>query len=197
MREILQRMKNILLRPRAEWELIKQEQTSLRKLFGGYGALMAAVPPVAALVERFLFNRGIVSNAVHSPFLYVITTNLLWYLVILANILITATIITVIVASKEPGWVSLRGLQLATYSYTPLFLVAMLAVIPRLGWLIYPAILYSLYLLYLGIRSITGAPQGKAAWDAVASFLVTGVVVGILNGLEYMLESFVASKVFF
>lgn len=194
---ILLRIRNIVVKPRDEWQVIKEEKTTYGDLITGYCALIAAVPPVAAVVERFIFNRGIVSNAVQSPFGYVIAANVVWYLVILVNVIITGVVITALVARKEPGWVSLPGLQLASYSYTPLFLVGILIIIPQLAWLIYPAILYSLYLLFLGIRTMTGLSQGKAAAYAVVSFLVAGAIVGVLNGMEYMLESFIANKVFF
>lgn len=197
MREVLLRIRNILVKPRDEWQIIKEEKISYGNLITGYCALISAVPPIAAVMERFIFNRGIVSNAVQSPFGYVIASNLLWYLVIMVNVIITGAVITALVIRKEPGWVSLPGLQLASYSYTPLFLVGILIIIPRLAWLIYPAILYSLYLLFLGIRTLTGLSQRKAVAYAVASFLVAGVIVGVLNGMEYMLESFIANKVFF
>jgi len=149
MNGILLRIRNILVRPRDEWQVIKEEKTTYGDLITGYCALISAVPPVAAVTERFIFNRGIVSNAVQSPFGYVIATNVLWYLVIMVNVIITGVIITVIVAKKEPGW-GLPGLQLASYSYTPLFLVGILIIIPRLALLIYPAILYSSICFFSG-----------------------------------------------
>lgn len=197
MNRILLRIRNILVRPRDEWQVIKDEEITYRNLITGYCALIAAIPPVAAVAERFIFNRGIVSNAVQSPFGYVIAANVLWYLVIIVNVIITGAVITAIVTRKEPGWTSLLGLQLASYSYTPLFLVGILIVIPQLAWLLYPAVLYSIYLLYLGIRTIAGLSQGKAAAYAVVSFLAAAFIVGTLNGMEYMLESFIANKVFF
>jgi hypothetical protein len=197
MRAVLLRIRNILVKPRAEWQVIKAEETTYGNLVTGYCALISAIPPIAAVVERFIFNRGIVSNAVHSPFGYVIAANLLWYLVIMMNVVITGAVITAIVSRKEPGWVGLPGLQLASYSYTPLFLVGIFIIIPRLAWLIYPAILYSLYLLFLGIRTMTGLSKGRAAVYAVVSFIISGVIVGVLNGMEYVFESFLANKVFF
>lgn len=191
------RIRNLLVKPRDEWQVIKEERTTYGNLITGYCALISVIPPVAAVLERFIFNRGIVSNAVQSPFGYVIATNLLWYLVIMVNLIITGAVITAVVTPKDPGWTSLRGLQLASYSYTPLFLVGLLIIVPRLAWLIYPVILYSLYLLYLGIRTMTGLSLRKAAAYAVVSFLAAGLIVGTLNGMEYMFESFLANKVFF
>jgi len=44
---------------------------------------------------------------------------------------------------------------------------------------------------------MTGLSRRRAAAYAVVSFLAAGLIVGTLNGMEYMLESFIANKVFF
>lgn len=193
----LRRIKNLFVHPGDEWLTIKEENRTCRNLLLGYVAVLTAIPPVSAVLERVIINREAVSNAVHSPLRYVLAANAVWYFVILANMIITAAVINALVMPRDSGWMSARGLQLAGYSYTPLFLVGILIIIPRLAWLLYPAVLYSLYLLYLGIRTMTGVEKGKAAWRALASFLVAAVIVGALNTLEYMVESFVAGKVFF
>ncbi len=191
------RVKNILLHPRDEWQTIKEEQTTYWSIIIRYLAIMAAIPPVSAIAARLTIDRGIVSNTIHSPLVYVIATNVVWYFVIIINIIITAAVITAVVEKNHTGWIGHRGLKLAVYSFTPSFLVCILIIIPRLNWLLYVAIVYSIYLLYVGIRSMTEAGQVKAAWYAGTSFFAVGLIVGILNMFEYMLESFIARKVFF
>ena len=191
MKSFLLRVKNILVQPREEWKVIQEERTAYGKLINGYVAIIAAVPPLSAVAARLLFGRGIAGS---SPLGQVLALNVLWYFMIIINMVITSAVITAVVTSKEPWWFSLRGLQLASFSFTPLFLAAIPAIIPRLTWFFYPSIAYSLYLLYLGIRTMTGAGQGKAAARAALSFFAAVLIVGALNGLEYMLESFLVSK---
>jgi hypothetical protein len=190
----LKRVKNLLFHPRREWEIIKEEQTSYQRLISSYLGIIAAIPPAAAVAERVLFDRGIAGS---SPLGYVVAANILWYFVIIVNVLITAAVITAVACKDETGWISLKGFKLAVYSFTPTFLVCILMIIPRLNWFIYASILYSLYLLYLGIRSMAGVEQGKAAWYAAASVLASGLIVGVMNMFEYLLESFIASKIAF
>jgi len=189
-----QRVKNMLFHPRTEWELIKEEQTSYGRLISSYLGIIAAIPPVSAVAERMIFGRGIAGN---SSLGYVLATNILWYFVIIVNVLVTAAVITVVACRNESGWIGLRGFKLAVYSFTPAFLVGILIIIPGLNWFIYAAILYSLWLLYLGIRSIVGVEQGKAAWYTAVSFLAAVLIVGAMNMFEYMLESFITSKIVF
>lgn len=191
------RMKNMIIRPDNEWQTIKIEETSRAKVLAGYCAPLAAIPPVVVVADRFISGRNIVSNAVHSPFVYVLATNMVWYLVIILNMVITGMVITAVASRERSEWLGLRGLQLAVYSFTPLFLVSSLIVILKFNWLVYGAIVHSVYLLYLGIRTLYDAEKKKAAWDAAVSFTAAGVILGMLNMFEYMLESYIAGRVFF
>lgn len=190
----LKRVMNMLFHPSSEWEIIKEEQTSYRRLISSYLGIIAAIPPISAIAERVIFGRGIAGS---SPLGYVLATNMIWYFVIIVNVLVTAAVITVVACRNETGWIGLRGFKLAVYSFTPSFLVGILMMIPRLNWFIYAAILYSLYLLYLGIRSMLGVEQGKAVWYTAVSFVAAALIVGAMNMFEYMFESFIASKMVF
>ncbi len=192
MKELFLRIRNILLSPRQEWKQIQQEQASAEKLITGYGAFIAAVPPCAAVAERILFGGHVAGR---QSLAVVLATNLVWYPILLLNMIVTAAVLTFVISGQR-RLIDLQGLQLAVYSFTPLFLISIVTVIPGLSGLIYAAILYSLALLYLGIRA-TGAGQGRAAWHTAASFFVAALIVGSLNAVEYLVESFIATKVFY
>lgn len=188
---LLLRIRNILFRPQQEWHAIRDEAATYQQILFGYVAVLAAVPPSAAVLERLLFGAKVAGS---QPLGYVLAANLLWYLVIILNMVITAVVFTAMIISSERRWTDLRGLKLAAYSFTPLFLVSGIVIVPRLNWLIYGAILYSIYLLTLGIVTMIQSGKGKSAWLAVASCLAAGVIVGFLNGLEYMLESYIMQR---
>jgi hypothetical protein len=194
MKRFLLRMRNILFKPGQEWCVIGQEQTSAGNLVKPYALIMAALPPFAALAERLVLGRNVVRR---QPLTLVLATNLVWYFVILVNMVIAAAVFRVIIRSGQRRLINLQGLQFATYSFTPLFLASVLAMAPAISWLTYAAILYSFFLLYVGIRVTTGEGQRAAAWHAFASGIVAGLLVGSLNAVEYMAESFIASKVFY
>jgi hypothetical protein len=191
MNSFLVRVKHLFIRPQEEWKAIHEERPTYGTLLCGYVALLAAIPPFAAVVERLTFGR----NLEHAlPIARVLTMNALWYCVIIANMVLTASVLTAVVFSKESRWLNPRALQLAIFSFTPLFVVTIPLLFPYMMWLLYPAVLYSVYLLYLGIRTLTNASIGKAVGFAVLSLLISGAVIGALDGAEYMLETFVAGK---
>ncbi len=111
---------------------------------------------------------------------------------IVVDIIILGAIINAFVTKGGSQQAGRAGLKVAAYSATPLFLVGIVVSIPGMGWLVYGAVLYSVYLLYLGIRSFLDREHSEAAWYAVASFMAAGVIVGVLNLFEYLFESYLA-----
>jgi hypothetical protein len=195
MKTVLNRIKNILLKPADEWLVIKDEPPTNREIFK-HAASLAAIPTVAAMAGRILFNQNIRDGALIFSFSSLMMTNMIWYGMYILDIVITGMIIAFVLAAADCSRSSLRGFTIAAYSFTPLSLGGCLAVIPYLGWTLYPAILYGIYLIYLGITLLAEIPKKKAAWLALSSFSAAAAIVGIMNLFEYVFESFLVGKMF-
>jgi hypothetical protein len=194
MKTLWGRVRDILLHPAKEWLVIREERATFTKVFLRYVAVLAAVPPAAAIAGRYLFGWRI-SHAVLQPsFAYLAFTNILWYAMYVLNVVLAGIIITLIVTTPESRWSVRQGFTLAAYSFTPLFLSGLVAVIPSMGWIVNAAILYGIYLLYHGIVGLAGAGRGRALWYTAVSFVSAAVIVGVMNLFEYVLESFVTSQ---
>jgi hypothetical protein len=131
MRALLLRTRNILLRPEQEWRVVGQERTSAGNLIKPYVLLMASLPPCAAVAERLLLGRTLAGR---QPLTLVLATNVAWYLVIIVNMIIAAAVFTVIIRSSQRRLIDLQGFQLATYSFTPLFLASVITMAPGISW---------------------------------------------------------------
>ena len=195
MKALLNRIKNILIHPKDEWLAIKDAPPTLKGNFK-YAAILAAIPPVAAMAGHIFFERNIPDSALSSSFGILLLTNMIWYGMYVVNVVITGMIIAAILTIADSRWNGLRGFTIAAYSFTPLSFAGCFGVVPYLGWTIYPAILYGIYLIYLGITLLASIPKQKAAWFALSSFSAAAVVVGVMNLFEYVLESFLVGKVF-
>jgi hypothetical protein len=191
MNAILNRMVNILFRPREEWQVIKDEPVTYSKLLLQYVAPLAAIPPLAVIISAFLLNGHLSKNNV---LVHLLITNLLWYCMYVLNVVVVGVVITAIVTSRDALWTGVQGFKIAAYSFTPLFAAGCIAVFPRLGWIVDVAILYSIYLLYLGIVGSAGTSKNRSVWYTAASFLAAAVLVGVMNVGEYFLESLVVNK---
>jgi hypothetical protein len=195
MTALLKRVRDILLRPGAEWLVIKDEPATYGSVIAGYVAPLAAIPPAAAVLGRFVFDRNIPDSALALSLNYLLFTNLLWFGMNIISVMITGAVITAIMAATESRWSGVRGLQIAAYSFTPLFIAGFLASIPNMAWSLAPAVVYGVYILYRGTTALTTIQGMKAAWFTVVSFLAAAVIVGVMNMFEYMLETFVVRRV--
>jgi hypothetical protein len=195
MKTLLNRIFNILIHPKDEWLAIKDEPPTHRNIFK-YAAILAAIPPAAAIAGRIFFDRNIPDSALSSSFSSLVLTNMIWYGMYVVNVMVTGMIIAAILALADSRWNGLNGFTIAAYSFTPLSLAGCFAVVPYLGWTIYPAIFYGIYLIYIGITVLTAIPKQKAVWFALSSFSAAAVVVAVMNFFEYLFESFLVGKVF-
>lgn len=184
-------MLQILVHPRDEWQMIRDEPVAYADLLLKYVAPLAAIPPLAVIAGSFVFSKNLPDNALA----HLLITNLLWYCMYVLNVMVVGAVITAIVTAPDARWAGLQGFKVAAYSFTPLFIAGFISVIPKMGWAIYAAMLYSIYLLYLGIAGVAGTSKKQSAGYAVASFLAAAVLVGVMNLGEYFLESLVMSTI--
>ncbi len=195
MKSLLLRVKNILIHPREEWRIVKEEPATYPGILFRYVCILAAVPPLAAVAGRFILDRNIQDNKVAFSLAYFLFTDLFWYCMYVANIMITGVIVAAIASTPATRLNNIQGLKIAAYSFTPLVIASPISLLPRTGWIFYVAIVYSLYLLYLGIISLAAAEKRQAVWFAAASFFSAGVIIGVMNMLEYFLESFIVDRI--
>ncbi len=194
MKTLLSRANNILLHPRTEWQAIRGETATYPGVMVRYVCILSLIPPAAAVAGRYIFGGNVSDSALSSSPPYLLLSNALWYCMYPVNVIITGLVIAAIVAAAESRWQGVSGMQLAAYSFTPLFLAGFIDVIPHMTWFVYCAILYGVYILYLGIRTLISVRGMRAALYTAASATAAGVIVGVTNLFEYVFESFILKK---
>jgi signal transduction histidine kinase len=177
---IVDRVKNILLTPKTEWDVIAAESTPQAQLIVGYVLPLAAISAVAAFLGSIVLFS---SFGVSAGFL-------LWGLVGLAIRIVMAVVMVFVVgflidalAVQFGGQKNFaQAFKVAVYSFTAAWVAGVLAIIPFLGWLL--AILgslYGLYLLYLGLPKLMKNPEEKSAIYTVVVVVVAIVVMIVVN----------------
>lgn len=177
------RARNILLRPRNEWETIAAEDTSVKALYLRYILPLAAIGPVAGFISVSIFGVAIpFMGRYRVPVGTGIAQAIVSYALALAGVYVLALIISAL-APSFGGEKSLpQALKLAAYTSTPVWLAGILHLVPLLGVLILFAGVYGLYLLYLGLPQLMRAPRGRA-FPYVAAVIVSAVVIYIVIAL--------------
>lgn len=175
---IVERVKNILLKPKEEWVVIEGETTSVQELYLNYVVILAAIPTVATFFGLFLFGRGVFSFAIGT----LLAMLIIGYVVNLALTYVLALIIDAMAPSFGGSKSFLQSLKISTYSFTPGWIAGVFNLIPMLGILGIIASFYGAYLLFLGVKQLLKVPHEKAIGFSIVLFLIA-FVLGVIGNL--------------
>ena len=178
---ITERIKGILLRPQEEWQTIAGETTPIAELYTNYIILLAAIGPVAAFIGLSLVG---VSLPVGGTYRVPVITGILHAIVQYGLTLVGVYVLAFIIDALAPTFSGEKNIdqafKLATYSYTPGWLVGIFALIPVLGILGILG-LYGLYLLYTGLPVLMKSPKEKSIGYTV-SIIVAAIIIFVVIG---------------
>jgi MFS family permease len=179
---LVDRVKNILLQPKAEWAVIEPEQTDPKTLYTTYIVILALIPAVAGLISTAL----VVSMLGGSIGLgFAVGAALMQYLLSLVMVFAVAFIADALAPSFEGQKNLNQALKLTAYAMTASWVAGVFIIIPVLGWLL--ALLgglYALYLFYLGAPVLMKVPEAKVVGYTVVVVvvaIVVGLVIGMIN----------------
>jgi hypothetical protein len=172
------RVKNILRRPTAEWQVIEAEPTTMRGLYLGYVAPLAAIWPVCGIVGGLVFGLSWGGLTFRPEPLSAILGAGLQFMLQLLIVYAMALAIDTLAPSFGGTPNRMQALKTAAYGATAFWLGGVFALVPIVAFLSVVG-LYSIYLFYRGV-----GPMMKVAPDRVGSF--AAVVVGVAIVLQVL-----------
>ena len=137
---IVQRAKNIILKPSDEWNIISREPATISGILGGYAAILAAIPMAAGILftgALGISGAGLLGGgAIPLGFEAIAAMSVIGYILSL----ITLDLMGIIVNSVSPSFNGKsdlhQSLKLLTYASTPTWLAGLVGWIPILGALV-------------------------------------------------------------
>jgi hypothetical protein len=178
---LIERVKNILTKPKSEWLVIDAEPATAGGLFTGYACILAAIPALATLIGGQVFGHGAFGVTYRPPLIGAIATTVVSYVLSLVMVFVLALIIDALAPSFDGSKDRLKALKVAVYASTAGWVAGIFMILPALAVLGVLGGLYSLYLLYLGLPVLMKAPQAKAiGYTAVT--IVVAIVLSIAVG---------------
>jgi len=180
---LIERVKNILITPKTEWDVINGETATPQSLLMSYVLPMSVISAVGPLLSGLLF-AGVLG---------------LKYFIITAAIALIASVVgyyitVIIVDMLAPSFGSEKNMgksaQLVAYSGTPSYIGGLLSFIPVIGWLIgLAAWAYGIYLMYLGIGPLKKTPEDKKVVYMIVAFVIMialyFILVAILGAILF------------
>ncbi len=187
--DAVERAKGILLKPKEEWQTISGETTAIPELYKTYILILAAIGPAASII-------GMSIVGVSLPFIgssrIPITTSFasagVHYILNLVGVYILALVIDALAPVFSGEKSMSQAFKVAAYSYTPGWVIGIVAVIPALAPLGILG-LYGLYLLYLGLPILMKAPKEKSLGYIIAVIIAAIIIFGVIS---YISRAFIS-----
>lgn len=177
---IVNRVKNIILTPKSEWPVIAAEPATTGGLLAGYVAPLAAIGVIAGFIGNTFIG---VMGMIHLPIIAGVGIAVYSYIMAFVSVLIVAAIINALAPTFGGQKDFTAAMKVTVYSYTPGWVAGVLTMIPLLGILVLIAMLYGLYLCYLGLPRLMKNPEDKSVGYTVVvviSVIVITVVLGVI-----------------
>ena len=182
---LIERVKGILLSPKAEWDKIDNEAAEPQSIITGYVLPLVALAAIAGLIGMSVFGVKVFGVSYRAPLFGALTGAVVQIAFGIAFVFIFAFIINALAptfgAAKNFG----QAFKVAAYAPTAAWVAGMLAIIPMLGVLGIFGGLYSLYLLFVGMPKLMKPPAEKATTYTIVSIVVAiiaSIVLGAIAG---------------
>ncbi|MBL0145343.1 MAG: YIP1 family protein [Chitinophagaceae bacterium] len=176
---LIERVKNILLTPKTEWDVINGETATPMSLLTGYVLLLALIPAGCSFLGAMLFTGGLGWGMK-----YYITLAIISYILSVASFFVFTYALDLLATSFGSEKNINKSAQVAAYSSTASYVAGILSIIPFLGILVSLAgAVYAAYLMYLGVGPLKKTPEDKKVIYVVVVILAVFVAYAIISAI--------------
>jgi len=183
---LIDRAKNIITKPKQEWQVIDAEPATIGGLYTGYIIPLSLVPVIAGALGMLLFGYSLpFIGKVTIPTSTVLGSAAVQFVGGLIGIYVIALVIDALAPSFGGTKSPIQAMKVAAYSYTASWVFGILAIVPGLRLIAGLLGLYSLYLLFTGLPALMKSPPEKALGYTAVTVIVAIIVyicIGLLIG---------------
>lgn len=177
---LIARVKNLLLSPGAEWDVIAAEVVAPRRLALRYVAPLSAIPAIAIVIALSVIGVEAAGEVYRAPILGVLLSAALFFFLSIGGVYAFAAIINWL-APRFGGENSYRqAFKVSAYSITAAMVTGIIAISPSLQIFALLGATYSLYLLFVGAPKVMKTPPASAVnYSIVVTFAAILVALGV------------------
>jgi len=183
---VVQRVKDILLRPKQTWPLIAAEESDITTIYTQYVMILALIPAIAGFIGMSLVGINVGGQTVLVPLFSGVLNMVVSYVMSLLMIYALALLADRLAPNFSGEKNLVAALKLIAYSSTSGMVGGLFSLFPGFWFLGFVASLYSLYLLFIGIPVIMKSPREKALpYTAfiVVGALIASIVLGLISAI--------------
>jgi hypothetical protein len=186
---LIQRVQDILLKPKETWPVIAQEKDDVAAIYKNYLVFLAAIPPVATFLGIYVLGFGMFGHRMSGFMVSGLTHMIVQYIVSLVLVYGVAFVANELAPSFGGTKDMLSAFKLVAYSSTAGYVGGIFALLGPLGILALLASLYGIYLMFVGVPILMKVPEDKApGYTAVlvvivivASLVISALTVGSMG----------------
>lgn len=177
---IVERVKNIIVSPKLEWEKIDAENLDMKTVIMSYVLPLAVISAICAFI-----GYGFIGLNAGYFRMKGMNWGIYYGVMALVSPLITIVVSTYIVDMLAPSFASEKNLNksanLVAFSMTPALIGGFLSILPMIAIIGSLFAIYGLYLWYLGLGPIKQTPEDKKVVYIVVTALIAIVVYFIIG----------------
>jgi hypothetical protein len=177
---LVDRAKNLILTPAAEWDKISSETHTVQGLYTGWIMILAAIPAIASFIGFSIIGIGGFGLSYRVPVVSGIAHAIASYLLSLGSVYVFALVIDALSPNFGGQKDFAQAFKVAAFAPVASWLAGVFHIVPALSILAILG-LYSVYLLYVGLPRLMKTPAEKAMPYTVVVIIV-GIVISLIVG---------------
>jgi hypothetical protein len=173
------RVTKILTDPSNEWPVIQAEPTTTEQLFKGYIGPLAAVAAIAGFIGSSIIGT---LGLFRTPIVWGLVGACMTFVLALVGVYVSAIVVSKLAPTFQSTPDDRQALKLVAYAETPVWIAAVIGIIPIIGVL--ASIiggLYAIYLFYLGLPVMMKTPPDKVIPYMVVAAVVIIVIMVVMS----------------
>lgn len=185
--QLIDRVKSVLLQPRATWRDIDAEFTRPVEIWGKYILPLAAIGPVCVTISWVVFGKPVLATSLSNPVPWstAITRGVTEFVLTLLGVFVLMHILSILAPSFGGQKNDVQALKATAYAHTAVWVGGVFSLIPALWPVKWILFLYTFVLLFVGLPIVMKAPAsqatGYAAVGTIAAFVVFLLVRAVLT----------------
>lgn len=193
MEQLINRAKQILINPKAEWDIIaKEDDKTAKQHITEYVLPLALIPALATFIGIGLIGYRVLGYQVRSLETG-LSQGIISLITTILGVYISGYVIHKLAASYNTNVSLGKAIKLVGFSYTAMLIAGVFNLFPSLAILSLIAGIYSLYILYVGFKPMTNVSADKTTTYFVVSLLV---IIGVYIVIGFVLGAIALSMGF-
>ncbi len=184
--DLIGRVQRLLMSPKTEWDAIDSETVDTQKLILGYVAPLAAIPAIASLIGGVVFGYSVLGQTYKMTMGAALPVALYSFVMAIVMVFVVSFVINALAPTFGAQKNQQQALKVAAYWPSAVWVSGVFSIIPMLGVLTLVGLIYSLYLLFVGLPKLMKPPAEKATIYTIVSLVVAIIVALVINSASML-----------